>query len=229
LVNLQGGAVLRSLTRPRAVVFAVVTQLLTALPFLLSIIVVWTSGADAQAAAEAELTRQGLPASLLAEHGISFGSNTAETPLPAAFIVVLAVLALLNLAGRRAGQVLSWVFHTLLAVAGALIVPAQLFTSTFLAASFRDSSDPMLRRVDVPKLVDAAGHAMPSWLPVVDGKPAGPDHGRFPGGDRPAGAAVGACLLPGAKADQSDVNIPQHSVKEVAVRRARRPPSRHGS
>ncbi|MEV7099639.1 hypothetical protein AB0M80_43130 [Amycolatopsis sp. NPDC051045] len=89
--------------------------------------------------------------------------------MPAAFVVVLVVLALLNLAGRRAGQVLSWVFHPLLAVAGALIVPAQLFTSTFLAASFRDSGDPMLRRVDVPKLVDAAGHAMPSWLPVVDG------------------------------------------------------------
>ncbi|WP_206792028.1 hypothetical protein [Amycolatopsis sp. MtRt-6] len=37
------------------------THLLTVLPFLLSVIVVSTSGADAQAAAEAELTRQGLP------------------------------------------------------------------------------------------------------------------------------------------------------------------------
>ncbi len=155
--------------RPRAIVFVVVTQLLTVLPFLLSIIVVWTFGADAQAAAEAELTRQGLPASLLAEHAVSFGSNTAETPLPAAIIAVLVVLALLNLTGRRAGQVLSWVFHPLLAVAGALIVPAQLFTASLLAASFRDSGDPMLRQVDVPKLVDAAREAMPSWLPVVDG------------------------------------------------------------
>ncbi|MEV6874584.1 hypothetical protein [Amycolatopsis sp. NPDC051128] len=145
------------------------TQLLTVLPFLLSIIVVWTFGTDAQAAAEAELTRQGLPTSLLPEHAVSFGSNTAETPLPAAIIAVLVVLALLNLAGRRAGQVLSWVFHPLLAVAGALIVPAQLFTATFLAASFRDSGDPVLRQVDVPKLVDAARAAMPSWLPVVDG------------------------------------------------------------
>ncbi|MEU0528947.1 hypothetical protein [Amycolatopsis tolypomycina] len=160
---------LRPLTRSRAVVLAVWIQLLTALSFVLSIIVVWTSGADAQAAAEAELARQGLPASLLAEHGVSFGSNTAETPLPAAIITVLVVLARLNLTGRRAGQVLSWVFHPLLAVAGALIVPAQLFTATFLATSFRDSGDPVLRQVDVPKLVDAAREAMPSWLPVVDG------------------------------------------------------------
>ncbi|MFB9686038.1 hypothetical protein [Amycolatopsis plumensis] len=46
------------------------------LPFLLSIIVVRTFGADAQAAAEAELNRQGLSAPLLAEHG----SASARTP-----------------------------------------------------------------------------------------------------------------------------------------------------
>ena len=115
------------------------------------------------------LPMQGLPASLLAGHGVSFGSNTAETPVPAAIIVVLVVLALLNLTGRRAGQVLSWIFHPLLVVAGSLIVPAQLFTATFLSASFRDSGDPVLRQVDVPKLVDAAREAMPSWLPVADG------------------------------------------------------------
>ncbi|WIX98395.1 hypothetical protein QRX60_30545 [Amycolatopsis mongoliensis] len=155
--------------KPRTVVLAALTQVLTAVPFLLSIIVVRAVGAEAQAAAEAELSRQGLPPSLLAGHGVSFGSDTAETPLPGAIIVVLVALALLNLAGRRAGQVLSWVFHPLLAVAGALIVPAQLFTATFLAASFRDSGDPLLQRVDVPRLVDAARQAFPGWLPVVDG------------------------------------------------------------
>ena len=68
--------------RPRGVLFAAGLQLLTALPFLLSIIVVWRYGADAQAAAEAELTRQRVPTSVLADHGISFGSNTAEIPIP---------------------------------------------------------------------------------------------------------------------------------------------------
>ena len=154
--------------RPLTVRLAALIQLLTAVPFVLSIAVVWVYGAGAQAAAEAELIRQGLPASLLSEHGISFGANTGETPLPAGIVVVLAVLALLNLAGRRAGQVLSWIAHPLLAVAGAVVVPAQLFTATFLAASFRGSSDPLLRRVDVPRLVDAARAAMPAWLPAVD-------------------------------------------------------------
>ncbi|WP_284740407.1 hypothetical protein [Amycolatopsis sp. RTGN1] len=76
---------------------------------------------------------------------------------------------MLNLTGQRAGQGGSWIFHPLLAVAGALILLAQLFTATFLAAGFHDSGDPVLQRVDVPKLVDAARQAMPTWLPVVDG------------------------------------------------------------
>jgi hypothetical protein len=50
----KGIAVLRPL-RPRSVGFAALTQLLTAVPFLLSILVVWTYGADAQAAAETPL------------------------------------------------------------------------------------------------------------------------------------------------------------------------------
>src|SRR5690242_11855012 len=115
--------------RPHSVLFAAGLQLLTALPFLLSIIVVWRYGADAQAAAQAELTRQGVPTSVLAEHGISFGSNTAEIPIPAAIILVLVVLALLNLAGRRVGRTLSWIFHPILVVAGIVIIPGQVFTT----------------------------------------------------------------------------------------------------
>ncbi|MFD1048137.1 hypothetical protein ACFQ1S_22645, partial [Kibdelosporangium lantanae] len=105
--------------------FAAGLQLLAALPFLLSIIVVWRYGADAQAAAETELSRQGVPTSVLADHGISFGSNTAEIPVPAGIILVLVALALLNLAGRRAGRIGSWVVHPVLFVAGGWMI-AQL-------------------------------------------------------------------------------------------------------
>ena len=153
-------------TRPRPPLAAAVLQLLTAVPFLLSIVVVWVYGTGAQAAAEAELVRQGVPAAVLAEHGISFGANTAEIPIPAAIIAVLVAFALLNFAGKRAGRILSWLFHPVLAVAGILIVPAQLFTASYLQASFRD--DPVLARIDVPALVTAAQHAMPAWLPAVD-------------------------------------------------------------
>lgn len=97
-----------SVRRPPSVLYAAGLQLLTAVPFLLSVIVVWTYGADAQAGAEAELTRQGIPASVLADHGISFGSNTAEIPIPAAIILALVVLALFNLAGNRVGRIISW-------------------------------------------------------------------------------------------------------------------------
>jgi hypothetical protein len=155
--------------RPDSVPFAAGLQLLTALPFLLSIFVVWRYGADAQAAAEAELTRQGVPTSVLADHGIRFGSNTAEIPIPAAIILVLVVLALLNLAGNRVGRTLSWIFHVILVVAGTVIIPGQVFTTSVLESSFRSSGDAVLQRIDVPALVGAADRIMPGWLPYVDG------------------------------------------------------------
>jgi len=155
--------------RPHSVLFAAGLQLLTALPFLLSIIVVWRYGAEAQAAVEAELTRQGVPTSVLAEHGISFGSNTAEIPIPVAIILVLVVLALLNLAGSRVGRTLSWIFHPILVVAGIVIIPGQVFTTSVLESSFRSSGDAVLQRINVSALVGAAERAMPGWLPYVDG------------------------------------------------------------
>lgn len=155
--------------RPRSVLFAAGLQLLTALPFLLSVIVVWRYGAGAQAAAEAELVRQGVPTSVLADHGIRFGSDTAEIPIPAAIILVLVVLAVLNLAGGRVGRIGSWIFHPVLVVAGIVIIPGQVFTASFLESSFRTSGDAVLQRIDVPTLVGAAARAMPGWLPYVDG------------------------------------------------------------
>ncbi|MGP3962905.1 hypothetical protein ACTWPT_43635 [Nonomuraea sp. 3N208] len=79
--------------RPRRVVLAATLQLLSAVPFLLGTYVVLVHGAGAQAAAEAEVARQGLPPSVLAEHGISFGSNTAELPFAIAIVLILATLA----------------------------------------------------------------------------------------------------------------------------------------
>jgi hypothetical protein len=157
------------LRRPHSVLFAAGLQLVTAVPFLLSIIVVWRYGADAQAAAVAELSRQGLPASVLADHGISFGSDTAEIPIPAGIIVVLVVLALLNLAGNRVGRTSSWIFHPILVVAGTVIIPGQVFTTSVLESGFRTSGDAVLRRINVPALVGAADRVMPGWLPYVDG------------------------------------------------------------
>ncbi|MFD1936814.1 hypothetical protein ACFSKW_35630 [Nonomuraea mangrovi] len=146
--------------RPRSVIAAATLQLLTVIPFLLGTFIVVRHGADAQAAAEAEIVRQGLPAGILAQHGISFAGS--ETPA-IVLVLVLVTLALLNLTGRRIGRVLSWVFQPVLFAMGVVIIPSQLFTAQLLESSFKSSGDAVLARVDVPALVDAATQVMPGW------------------------------------------------------------------
>ncbi|WP_232668796.1 hypothetical protein [Pseudonocardia sp. TRM90224] len=148
--------------RPIAVTAAAALQAVTAVPFVLGTVVVLGYGASAQAAAEAEMTRQGLPPSLLVEHGIAFGSNTAELPFAIAIVVVLAALAVFNLRGSRAARTASWVVHPVLLVAGTLIIPGQVFTTWYLSTAF--AADPALSRIDAAALVDAAAAAMPGWL-----------------------------------------------------------------
>ncbi|MEV0384804.1 hypothetical protein [Nonomuraea sp. NPDC050643] len=151
--------------RPRAVVVAAVLQLLTIVPFLTGTFVVLVHGPGARAAAQAEIVRQGLPADLLARHGIDFGGSDT---LAIVLVVILVALAALNLAGRRAGQILSWIFQPVLVVMGVVIIPAQLFTARLLESSFKDSGDPLLARVDVAALVEAATNVMPGWLPAAN-------------------------------------------------------------
>lgn len=150
--------------RPRSVVLAAILQLLTTIPFVIGTFVVLVHGARAQAAAEAEVARQGLPPSLLAEHGISFGDNVAELPFAVAIVLALATLALLNLNGKRLGRILSWIFQPILFIAGVIIIPGQVFVAPLLESAFKSSGDPALARIDVPALVDAAVQVMPGWL-----------------------------------------------------------------
>lgn len=155
--------------RPGAVTAAAALQLLLAATFLAGFVAVLVSGAHAQAAAEAELTRQGLPPGLLAAHGVRFDdSGVVQRALALVIALALTALALLNLAGNRLGRLLSWVGHPVLVVAGSVIIPAQVFTTRVLTAAFRDSADPALHRVDVTALVAAAARAYPGWLPAVD-------------------------------------------------------------
>ncbi|WP_188188634.1 hypothetical protein [Nonomuraea sp. SYSU D8015] len=150
--------------RPRSVVLAAVLQLLTAVPFVLGTYVVLAHGARAQAAAEAEVARQGLPPSLLDQHGVSFGNSTSELPFAVAIVLILASLALLNLNGKRLGRTLSWIFQPILFVAGAVIVPGQVFVAPLLESAFKSSGDPALARIDVVSLVDSTTQVMPGWL-----------------------------------------------------------------
>ncbi|MFG1706911.1 hypothetical protein ACFLIM_27335 [Nonomuraea sp. M3C6] len=156
-------------SRPRGVVTAATLQLLTAVPFLIGTFDVLVLGAEAQAAAEAEVVRQGFPAEILSQHSIDFGGKVSELPLAVGMAVILAALAALNLAGNRTGRILSWIFHPILFVLGCVIVSAQVFTAQFLESSFK--SDPVLARIDVPALMDATMQVIPGWLlPVNVGK-----------------------------------------------------------
>ena len=122
-------------------------------------------GADAQAAAEAEIVRQGLPAAILAQHGINFGGS--ET-LAMVLALILVTLALLNLAGKETGRLLSWIFQPILLALGVIMIPGQLFTAQFLESSFKNSGDSMLGAHRCPALIDATMHVMPDWLPSVN-------------------------------------------------------------
>ena len=152
----------RTTPRPRTVVAAAALQLLTVVPFVVGVVVVARYGAKAQAAAEAETERQGVPATVLREQGVDFAGSES---LALVLVLALVVLAALNLAGKRTGQILSWIFHPLLVALGLLIIPAQLFTVRFVEPLFKSANDPRLAQVDVRALVDAATAVMPGWLP----------------------------------------------------------------
>lgn len=155
----------RGRRRPGGVVCAATLQLLTAIPFVLGISTVLLFGADAQAAAEAEIVRQGLPAATLAQNGISF---RGDEKLAILIVAILVILAWLNLAGRRIGRILSLIFQPILFVLGVVIIPGQLFTAQLLESIFKSSGDAALARIDVPALVEAAMSVMPGWLIPAD-------------------------------------------------------------
>src|SRR5262245_49435115 len=94
--------------RPHGVTFAATLQLLLAVSFLIHPIVVLMYGVDAQAAAEAEVERQGFPPDILARNGVSFDKSAGVIVLAVGIAVVLAILAVLNLAGNRTGRILTW-------------------------------------------------------------------------------------------------------------------------
>ncbi|MFI6601755.1 hypothetical protein ACIBHX_36375 [Nonomuraea sp. NPDC050536] len=142
----------------KKVIAAATVQLLTVVPFLLGTFVVLTYGAGAERAAEAEVVRQGFPAGILAENGVSFGGSEG---LAIVLALILVVLALLNLAGKRIGPILSWIFQPVLLVMGVVIIPSQLFTEKLLAQV------PAFARLDVHALVEAASGVMPGWLPYA--------------------------------------------------------------
>ncbi|MEW2353595.1 hypothetical protein [Spirillospora sp. NPDC029432] len=143
---------------------AAAMQLLIAVAFVTIPLVRHRYGPAAQAAAERELARQGVPARVLAENGLRFDAGGHETAAPAAVALIMTVLAALNLAGNHWGEVLSWVFMPLVLAGNCVILYSQLTAAKSVRAAFARKGDPMLERVDVPAFLKASEAGFPRWV-----------------------------------------------------------------
>lgn len=121
-------------------------------------------GAAAQSAAEAELTRQGVPATVLAENKLRFDAGGHETAAPVSIAAVLIGLAALNLFGSPLGETLTWFLQPLIILINGAILYSQLTAARAVEGAFAKKGDPVLRRIDVPAFLTAAEKAFPSWV-----------------------------------------------------------------
>ncbi|GAA2441308.1 hypothetical protein GCM10010191_66860 [Actinomadura vinacea] len=147
---------------------AAVAQLLVALAFISIPMLRHRYGATtAKANAEAELRRQGVPTGVLAENKLNFDAAGHETAVPASVAAVMVTVAALNLAGNHWGQLLTWVFSSLVLVGNGLILWSQLTAVQSVQKAFERKGDPTLRRIDVPALLKAAESGFPTWTPIL--------------------------------------------------------------
>ncbi|MEV4017747.1 hypothetical protein AB0J35_45385 [Nonomuraea angiospora] len=149
---------------PVSVVIASTLQYALAVLFLVLSVLVHTHGERAQRAAEAVVTRQGLPAGVLARHGVKFAESVVELLFPLAICAALATLASLGLAGSGAGRTLSWIAAALLMTAGAFVTGSQVFAARYVEAAFKKSKEPGVRELDGGAVVRAAQEAFPAIL-----------------------------------------------------------------
>ncbi|OLT16054.1 hypothetical protein BJF79_18520 [Actinomadura sp. CNU-125] len=143
---------------------AAVLQLLVAVAFVSIPLVRHRYGPAAKAAAEAELARQDVPATVLEENGLKFDASGHETAAPVAIAAVMVAAASLNLAGHDWGRPLTWVFSSLVLLGNAVILYSQLTAAKSVRAAFVRKGDPALLRIDVPALLGAAEGAFPRWV-----------------------------------------------------------------
>jgi hypothetical protein len=121
-------------------------------------------GAEGQAAAEAEVVRQGFPADVLARHNIRFTEGPGLLMIPFAMTLLSTILGLLNLAGKRVGWMVSLVYEPLLLIVGGLIIGGQVFAAQLLEQAFKNSGDAALARMNAKAITTAVSKAWPPWF-----------------------------------------------------------------
>lgn len=150
--------------RPGVVTLAVWLQILLGVFIIGQSIVSALYGADAQAAAEAELAAQGYSMADLPE-GTTFESDATSWVVPIVAGVLVIVLGLLNGAGKRPARIITWVVQPLVLLCGGFIAVSQLFAADFLQASIEASGGP--EGIDTQSLIDALAGVYPAWTNVV--------------------------------------------------------------
>ncbi|MFB4285534.1 hypothetical protein ACBJ59_60480 [Nonomuraea sp. MTCD27] len=149
--------------RPRLITLAGILQLLFAAAFLIAPLAGLSYGGDVQAAAEAELTRQGLSPTILAENNVHFDEGGYALVLPvttAVIVALLALLALLNLAGRRAGRILTLIVQPIFLLLDVYIFTSQASKTQYLQSILGDGAN-------AQAVLDASESVYPSWLLTV--------------------------------------------------------------
>lgn len=144
-------------------VFIAVMQLLVAMAFVSIPLVRHRYGATAMTSAQSELARQGVPTTVLSDHGMRFDASGHETAVPATVAAVMAILAGLNLLGADLAQPLTWIFQLLIVLGNCVIIYSQLSAEKSVKAAFGRKGDPMLARIDIRALLKAAEDGFPSW------------------------------------------------------------------
>lgn len=137
-------------------------QILIALAFLSIPLVRSRYGARAQAAVEAELGRQGVRTTVMAENGMRVDAGGHETWAPVGIALALSVPAVLSLAGNSWGETLSWVVQPLVLLVNCVILYSNLTAVPSVTAAFAKSGDAELQRIDVRSMLAAAEKGFPA-------------------------------------------------------------------
>jgi hypothetical protein len=149
---------------PLPILVASLLQLATAATFLVMALVAYRYGSFAQRAAEAEVERQGHPAGALSRGRVRFEERGIELALPLGIAALLVVLAALNLNGNELARIATWIFHTILLLGGGVITAQQVWAIRFMRSAFHKSGDPVLARINVAAVIDAATDVFPWWV-----------------------------------------------------------------
>ncbi|WP_433192135.1 hypothetical protein ACQP1G_25665 [Nocardia sp. CA-107356] len=144
-------------------VLAAVLQLLIAAVCAAESTVDFRCGLHADARAAAELHRQGLPATILADYHFSFDERLDRAALSIVIAVLMTVLAVLNIAANAWGLRLTWAIQPALFTGNALILYSELTAVKSVTSAFAGTNDPLLIRVDVPALLNAVARDDSHW------------------------------------------------------------------